>query len=229
MDGLAYLENLIADRLAAVRRLPEEVRGAAVNLQQIEGVALGLGAAGALRQEDSDRTLSDLRKTMERAGWLKKATRHSYRSASFGAGAFARQGAGRPEWRQEIDDPAEPELLRVVSLAGRTFDTGDMTTKLVSLEVWTTMLVVRSVFPSGHDVPPEGRLKFWDLRWRWRGWDDVGTQYRTNSGGGGAAPNDLIFDSRTFEPGPPDEARTFTLLVEHPTHQALVELPLVSS
>ncbi|MET0136623.1 MAG: hypothetical protein ABW215_23790 [Kibdelosporangium sp.] len=218
MDGQAYLENLIADRLGEVRRQPAETRGAAVNLAEIQGVAKGLVAADVLRQQDADRTLTDLRKTMERAGWLTEKTSFSSTSVQFGAGRTVPGGDGSDE----------PELLRVISLAGRTFDTGDMTTRLVSLEVWSTMIVVRSVFPSGYEVSPAGRLKFWDLRWRWRAWDDVGTEYRSNSGGGGSGSHDLIFDSRTFEPGPPHEARTLTMLVEHPTHQAVVELPLVS-
>jgi hypothetical protein len=119
-----------------------------------------------------------------------------------------------------VDTPV-PELKRVVSLAGRTFTINDRTTRLVSLEVWTTMIVVRTARPDTHDEPP-GLL---DDRLRWRGWDDIGTEYRSNTATG-ANWNSLIVDSRMYEPGPPDEAQIFTMVVEHPDHQAVVELPL---
>jgi len=82
---------------------------------------------------------------------------------------------------------------------------------------------VRTARPHDQDEPPT----FLDPRLRWRGWDDTGTEYRSNIGTGSTWHN-LRVDSRMYEPGPPDEARIFTMVVEYPDHQAVVELPLVN-
>jgi hypothetical protein len=121
----------------------------------------------------------------------------------------------------QVDTPM-PELRRVISLAGRTFTINHITTSLVSLEVWNTMVVVRTARANDQEEPP-GLV---DDQLRWRGWDDIGTEYRSNTGTG-ANWNSLIVCSRLYEPGPPDEAKIFTMVVEHPGHQALVELPLI--
>jgi hypothetical protein len=197
MDGRAYLEKVIGDRLGSVRQVPEGSRTSTLNLPELEGIATGLIAAGALKPADAERILADLRKTMART-------------------------SPKP---LIVGSPAS-KLLRVISLAGRTFAQGELTTTLVSLEVWSTMLILRSAVPSDQDWSPETMVKFWDSRWRWRAWDDAGTQYRS-TGSGSAGIQDIQLESRTFYPGPPEEARLLTMIVEHPEHQVAVELPLI--
>jgi len=82
------------------------------------------------------------------------------------------------------------------------------------------MLVVRTARPHDEDDQP----KYLDARLRWRGWDDVGTNTAATAAPGSLWPR-LIVDNRMYEPGPPDDARTFTVVAEHPTAQAVVELP----
>ncbi|MBP2325289.1 hypothetical protein JOF56_005674 [Kibdelosporangium banguiense] len=197
MDGRAYLEKVIGDRLGSVRQVPEGSRTGTLNLPELEGIATGLIAAGALRPADAERILTDLRKTMART-------------------------SPRPV---TADSPAS-KPLRVISLAGHTFIQGEVTITLVSLEVWSTMLILRSAVPTDHDWTPDTMIKFWDSRWRWRAWDDTGTQYRSTDSASSSL-QDVVVDSRTFYPGPPEEARMLTLIVEHHEHQVAVEIPLV--
>jgi hypothetical protein len=197
MDGRAYLEKVIGDRLGSVRQVPEGSRTSTLNLPELEGIATGLIAAGALKPVDAERILADLRKTMART-------------------------SPKP---LVVGSPAS-RLLRVVSLAGRTFTQGTVTTTLISVEVWSSMLILRSAVPSDDDWSPETMVKFWDSRSRWRAWDDAGTQYRS-TGSGSTGVQDIQLESRTFYPGPPEDARLLTLIVEHPEHQVAVEIPLV--
>lgn len=199
MDGRAYLEKVIGDRLGSVRHLPEGSRTSSLNLPELEGIATGLIAAGALRPADAERILTDLRKTVARAS----AAVH----------------------RPVIVDSPVSTLVRVISLAGRTFAQGSVTTALVSLEVWSTMLILRSAMPSEHDWDPRTVVQFWDSGRRWRAWDDAGTQYRSTSGDSSSI-HDMFVESRTFYPGPPEEARFLTVIVEHPEDHVAVELPL---
>ncbi|WP_410574616.1 hypothetical protein [Amycolatopsis sp. cmx-4-61] len=221
MDGRRYLEKLIADRLGAGRGQPESGRQAAVDRPEIRGVAIGLVAAGTLAQEDAEEILADLDATLERSGRLEVV--HAEGSATMQAPPVARRvGAERPEWRQAIEEPPAPVLRHVVSLAGRTFTIGDRTAQLVSLEVWSSLVVLTMA----HDgVDPRRVREHFALRTRWRGWDDAGTQYR-GGGGGGSGSHGLLVERRIFEPGPPAEARVLTLAAESEDGQTTVEVPL---
>ncbi|MFB9688049.1 hypothetical protein [Amycolatopsis plumensis] len=222
MDGRGYLEKLISDHLGAGRGQPSHGRQLSFDRREVRGVAIGLVAAGALAQEDADRILADLDETLKQSGWLKVA--HAEGSASAGFAPVARRvGAERPEWRQAIEEPPTPVLRHVVSLAGRTLEAGELTADLVSLEVWSTFVVL-STARSG--VDPRRMRELFHLRTVWRGWDDAGTQYRGTGGGGGSGSHGLLVERRTFEPGPPEEARVLTLAVESPGGQATVQIPL---
>ncbi|KDN16001.1 hypothetical protein DV20_43370 [Amycolatopsis rifamycinica] len=184
-------------------------------------MATGLVAAGTLSQEDADRILADLDVTLQRSGWLKVV--HAEAAASTSGTAVARAvGTERPEWRQAIEEPPAPVLRQVVSLAGRTFEVGELTADLVSLEVWSTFVVL-TLAHSG--VDPRRMREHFALRTDWRGWDDAGTQYR-GGGGGGSGSHGLLVERRTFEPGPPAEARVLTLAAESPGGRATVVIPL---
>lgn len=194
MDGRAYLEKVIGDRLGSIRGLPDASRTSSLNLPELEGIATGLVAAGALAQSDAEKLLGDLHKTMARPSAV---------------------------------HPPKNNLLRVISLAGRTFTQGTVPTTLISLELWSTMLVLRTaVQANDDDWDHETAVKFWDARSRWRAWDDTGTEYRTTTSTATNA-DDIQIESRIFYPGPPEEARFLTLVVEHPEHQAQLELPLI--
>lgn len=215
MDGRRYLEKLIADGLGGGRGQPAAGRLSGFDRREVRGVAIGLVAAGALAQEDADRILADLDVTLQRSGRLKVV----HAEASARAEAVATPvGAERPEWREAIEKPPVPVLRRVVSLAGRTLEAGELTADLVSLEVWSTFVVLTMA----HDgVDPRRMREHFTLRTRWRGWDDTGTQYRAG-GGGGSGSHGLLVERRTFEPGPPAEARVLTLAAG----EATIEVPL---
>ncbi|WP_410594664.1 hypothetical protein [Amycolatopsis sp. lyj-23] len=218
MDGRRYLEKLISDRLGAGRGQPEAGRRAAFDRSELRGVAIGLVAAGALTQEDAEAILADLDATLRRSGLLQVV----HAEGSSRTQVAMPVGTERPEWRQAIENPPAPVLRHVVSLAGRTLAIGDLTAQLVSLEVWSTLVVL--TFAHGYRDHRLLRDRFRpDIRWR--GWDDAGTQYRAG-GGSGSGSNGLLVDRRQFEPGPPAQARVLTLAVEAPAGRATVEVPL---
>ncbi|WP_410614811.1 hypothetical protein [Amycolatopsis sp. lyj-109] len=221
MDGRRYLEKLIADSLGAGRGQPVFGRQAGFDRRVIRGVAIGLVAAGTLAQEEADRILADLDETLQRSGQLKVV--HVEASASAGFEPVATPvGTEQPEWRQAIEEPPAPVLRNVVSLAGRILEAGELKVNLVSLEVWSTFVVLTMAREGGDSH----RLReLFHLRTDWRGWDDAGTQYR-GGGGGGSGSHGLLLERRTFEPGPPEEARVLTLAVEAPGGRATVEVPL---
>src|SRR5262245_22737784 len=120
MDGKAYLEKVISDRLRAARELPEPGLGAASLLPEIQGMATGLIAAGVLRPEDAERLLTDLRKTMERAGWIGVIRQFSARTSHFGP--VVRRRSDAPPVSQPVVPASPPDshdLLRVIPLVGR--------------------------------------------------------------------------------------------------------------
>ena len=204
MNGRAFLEKVVKEQWDGGK--------GKVNRWELQGLARGLVAAGVLDQQDADRIMTWLRTKMTEAGMLRTV----------------RYEPSAPVARPpvvEVDSPQGdapvPELRRVIPLAGRTFTIDGVTTSLVSLEVWSTMLIVRTARPEDRRHQPV----FTDERLRWRGWDDAGTEYRSNSGTD-THWNSLVVDSRMYEPGPPDEAELFTMVVEHPDHQAVVEIPL---
>lgn len=221
------MEKLISDRLRGARELPEDLRGAFVNLAEIRGVVVGLIAAGAVTQDDAGQLLHDLRATMERAGWLKTVTLHASGSNQVEIPTAVRRSGEPAAERVERRPTGSPELLRVVPLVGREIGNGDVVRKFISIEVWNAVLIVRSAF-ARDSWEPGARHRLTDSRWRWRAWDEQGTQYRSTgmSGGGSSGTGDLYFENRAFFPSPPDDAETLTLVVEHPEHQASVELPL---
>jgi hypothetical protein len=211
VDGRAYLEKLISDRLGTGLGRSAEGRLDAFDRSEVRGVAIGLVAAGALAQEDAEQVLADLDATLSGLGRLRVA-RHE------GAGT-AGTGVVRPDWRRAVADPPAPVLLDVVGLAGRTLTVGDVHGILVSLELWSSFFVVNLVHfgvdaHRAHDpfVP-------------WRGWDDVATQYRSR-GSSASGSQAMTVQRRVFEPGPPADARVLTLVVDHPDGQVTVPVPL---
>ncbi|EOD66277.1 hypothetical protein [Amycolatopsis vancoresmycina] len=221
MDGRGYLEKLISDGLGAGRGQPPAGRLSGFDRREIRGVAIGLVAAGALGQEEADRILADLDVTLQRSGRLNVVHAEASASATF-APVARHAGTERPEWRQAIEEPPRPVLRQVVSLAGRTLEAGELTADLVSLEVWSAFVVL-TMAQEGFD-PRRMRERF-ALRTRWRAWDDAGTQYRAG-GGGGSGSHGLLVERRTFEPGPPAEARLLTVAVESADGEATVPIPL---
>ncbi|GIJ66896.1 hypothetical protein [Virgisporangium ochraceum] len=192
MDGRAYLEKLIADRLGAGRGQPAAGRRLSFDRTEVRGVAQGLVAAGALRAEEMDRMLADLDATLTAAGWL-TVVEHRVGTA----------GSARPEWTERIGEPPVPLLRRVVPLTGRA----DPFT-LLSLEVWSTILVLRTarvLSASEHRrellAGSGGRTV--------DAWDDAGTRYRPR-GLTGSGTHGLHFEQWTFEPGPADHAAEVT-------------------
>jgi hypothetical protein len=229
VDGEAYLEKLIADRLGAGRGQPS------MDLVWIRGVAVGLVAAGALAQQDMERTIADLERTLESTGRL-SVVRRSVGAAESdrtrgpgtvertggsvgagesdrtrGPGTVERTGAIRPRWREAILDPPPPVLRKVISLAGRTLTIGERLTPLISLDVWSTMLTLRLAHSDPDSRALMSRL---DSGHRWRGWDDAGTQFR-GAGGSSGGSNSLVLEHVMFEPGPATHARTLALRLDH--------------
>jgi hypothetical protein len=228
MDGKAYLEKVISDRLRAARELPEGNRMAGVMLHEIQGIATGLVFGGALSQSDADKLLIELRRTMQRYGWVTVVTQHASTTSDFGPEAFAQRAATPPRAPQSPKASVVPELHRVVPLVGRKMEQGSVTRTFISLEVWNDVLIVRSATPRDDDWHTSGRRQFTDVHWRWRAWDDAGTQYRSisSSGSSSSGLGALVFENRAFYPSPPQEADLLTVIAEHPDQQATVELPL---
>ncbi|MFJ6674646.1 hypothetical protein ACIQMJ_26400 [Actinosynnema sp. NPDC091369] len=209
MDGRAYLEKLISDRLGSGLGQSAESRLDAFDRSEVRGAAIGLVAAGALAQEDAEQVLADLDATLTVLG-RRRVVRYE---------ASGKAGVARPEWRRAVDDPPAPVLLDVISLAGRTLTVGGVDGTLVSLELWSSFIVVNLVH---FGVDPR---RAHDPFVPWRAWDDVGTQYhpRGSSASGSRAQ---IVDRRVFEPGPPPDARELTLVVDHPAGRVTVPMSL---
>jgi hypothetical protein len=226
MDGKAYLEKLIADRLGAKAGQPVAGRRMGFDRTEIGGIAQGLVAAGALSVDDMRRMLADLDATLTAAGWLVRVEHRMEgpRDASLAMptrvepapgvepvpGFEPAPGAARPEWTARIEDPPVPRLRRVVPLAGRTvvMRPDEEPATLISLEVWTTILVLRLARP----LPAEQVRRPWEaLQIGPVGaWDDAGTRYR-GTGANGSGHYGLHVENRTFEPGPPDHATELTI------------------
>ncbi|HEX8629839.1 MAG TPA: hypothetical protein VF755_16880 [Catenuloplanes sp.] len=225
MDGSAYLEKLIADRLGAGRGQPAQGRSSSLNLAEIRGVALGLVAAGVLGQRAMERIIADLERTLESTGWL-TVVRHTMTGADDGAsvepGMMARVGAARPQWQKAIIDPPAPIIRTVISLAGQTLIMAERPVALISVEVWSSIVTLRLAHSDSDGRTLLNRL---DSGHRWRGWDDAGTRFR-GVGGGGSGSHGLFIEEVRFEPGPADNARTLTLLVEQErrSHELTVAL-----
>lgn len=192
-------------------------------------MATGLIAAGVLTPQDAERLLTDLRKTMERAGWIGVIRQFSARTSHFGP-VVRRTSDAAPVSRPVVPalPPDSHDLLRVIPLVGRNIKHGDVIRTLISLEVWSDVLILRSAVPQDGEWRPDITRQLFDGRIRWRAWDDQGTQYRSTSvtGGGSSGTGDLMFENRAFFPSPPEEADLLTVIAEHPDQQAAIELPL---
>lgn len=213
VDGGAYLEKLISDRLGAGRGQPAAGRRSSLNLAEIRGVAIGLVAAGVLGQQAMDRILADLEQALETMGWL-TVVRQTMTSADGGPrvepAMMARVGAIRPQWQEAIIDPPAPVLRKVISLAGQTLTVDEHPAALISVDIWSTVVTLRLAH---HDSDGRALLSRLDSRHRWRGWDDAGTQFR-GVGGSGGGSHRLVIEHVVFEPGPAGDARTLTLHLE---------------
>jgi hypothetical protein len=214
VDGRAYLEQLIADRLTGSRDQPPGHVAQGFDVSEIRGVAVGLVAARALGQEEMEHIIADLEQRLDRLGWL---TRTEFRVAAEPQlvpplSVAARQQLAlnsRLRWQEPVVDP--PELEDVLSLAGRILVFSDAIAILLSLERWSTMFVLRLAY-----ADPDRRLlreSMYASRARWHGWDDAGTLYRGR--GVGACPGQGLYSERlVFEPGALPGARTLTLSVD---------------
>ncbi|PYC74955.1 hypothetical protein C7C45_03445 [Micromonospora arborensis] len=227
MEGRAYLEKYVADRLAAGHGRPPEERRLTLDPSEVRGVAIGLVAAGALAQDEMERILAGLDQELERRGWLTRIeTRLSAEghvspvspvqweplSVEARQQLVLRHGREHALRQEPVVDPAD--LREVISLAGRTPMNDAVPATLISLERWSTMFVVRLAY-AGIDAPDRNPLDRTQVRMkRWRGWDDAGTQYRSR-GGSVEQRGGLFMESVVFEPGAPDEARTLTLAFDH--------------
>ncbi|MEC3980055.1 hypothetical protein [Amycolatopsis sp. H20-H5] len=205
MEGRAYLEKLIADSLRTDR-------GQGLNLYELSGIAIGLVAAGKLDQAEADQLVADLKATLVSTGRLHVRTVGASAAGEIVVGRA--EGESRPDWRSAMENPPPPFLRKVIALDGREHRIADRTLTLVSLEVWSTFVLLRVAFPGPADRREQTR---------WRGWDDVGTQYR-GGGGTSSGARGWIFEQVTLHPAPTDEARLLTLAVEQDEDQ--VRLPI---
>ena len=134
MNGRECLKKLIADVLGASSRVSP-------NRPEICGVAIGLVAAGALPQEGAEQILADLDESLKRTG-LHLVTRVEKLNGGSGSGV-THVRIESPAWTQTIGEPPSPVLRHVVPLGDRSVAIGDMVGNLVSLEVWSSFLVLR--------------------------------------------------------------------------------------
>jgi len=206
MDGRHYLEKLIADRLDLVRRDPR----APLDRSEIRGVALGLVAASALGRQEMEEILAGLDRSLEALGRFRTDRVTARDTDRVTASVTARVAGPQPP---DAGAPADPggsgrpasRLLRVVPLV-RDMDLLGARATLVSLEVWSTSTRLHLAYPSP-GLPAHELL----LRWRpWHAHDDAGVRYR-GSGGGSHDSGGFLVETRIFEPGPAEWARTFTV------------------
>ncbi|WP_422769844.1 hypothetical protein ACN28C_24360 [Plantactinospora sp. WMMC1484] len=236
MDGRAYLEKYIADRLADGRGRPPAGGRLGFDPAEIRGVAVGLVAAGALGQEEMDRILADLERRLARLGLLTRirvsasadvstvppppvAVRQQMALRQHMAARIARE---RPPGHDPAASP--PKLHSVIPLAGQVIRVDEAAAMLLSLERWSTMFVLRLAWADpGRELFRDGPRA---ERAGWRGWDDVGTQYR-RCGGTASGDDGLYVEELRFAPGAPDEARLLTLSTGHDgeTGRLAVALP----
>lgn len=208
MDGRGHLDRLIADHLSGAP--------GAFNRSELRGVAFGLVAAQALAQADADRMLADLDAELRRIGRLRST--HVSQSTTASAPMAVRIGAEPPHQPAAKELPV-PVLRHVVPLVGRHLTVGEARVVLVSLEVWSSFLVL-NLAHVGVDMPQRFGTTI-----RWRGWDDVGTQYRS-VGSGASGMHGLVAERQRFGPSAPAAARTLTLVVEYPDGRADISIPL---
>jgi hypothetical protein len=200
MDGKAYLEQVIAERLAHRR----------ADLAGIRGIAQGLVAAGVLSQEDSARLLAALRDKLVELGLLVTKQASASASGSVSASSWAKR-------REPAEDPPIPELRAVRSLVGHTATIGAKTVTFVSLELWSTQFLVRFAHRPEH---PSRAL-------HWSAWDDLANDYHSGNGGSFGISG-WLSEHRIFTPALPAEARTLTLTLRSGsgTDETTVALPL---
>jgi hypothetical protein len=224
MDGRGYLEQLIAERLQAGKGRSADARRTRFDLPEIRGIAVGLVAAGALNREDKEEILLDLDETLERAGWLQRRV-FQMESEPLGSSEADgdRIGVERPEWRDAILDPPLPTLRGIVPIIGSTLTVNGSTAILISLELWTTMFLLRLAYPA---TTAQIRHHFrTHANQRWQSWDDTGTTYRYTAGGG-SDTHGLFMEHVSFEPAPPDRATTITLTKESHGETDQITVPL---
>lgn len=212
MDGRSYLKKLISDRLELIARNPQ----APFDRSEIRGVALGLVAASALRQEEMEEILADLDHSLESLGRYKKLRKELHVDTGHSGSeptAFLRRVTLNHEHGDRVTGSApttrstsSPVLLRVLPLVGQEIELFDQPATLVSLEIWSTSARLHIAYPSP-------RLSGAELLMRYRGWrafDDMGVQYR-QAGGGSSDFGGFLVETRIFEPGLPSEATTLTV------------------
>ncbi|MFY1670371.1 hypothetical protein ACN27G_10475 [Plantactinospora sp. WMMB334] len=220
MDGRAYLEKYIADRLPDGQGRPPVGGRPGFDVAEIRGVAVGLVAAGALGQEEMDRIVADLEQRLERRGLLTRIQVSASADVStvspppvavrqqmaLRQHMAARSAGERPPGHDPAAGP--PTLRGVIPLAGQVIRVGGAAAMPLSLERWSTMFVLRLAWAD----PGQGLFRDGPGTERagWRGWDDVGTRYR-RCAGTASAGDGLYVEELRFAPGAPDEARLLTL------------------
>ncbi|MFC0532141.1 hypothetical protein [Phytohabitans kaempferiae] len=213
MDGREYLTKLISDRLTMAQQRTSQQRAAIVNRSEIRGVALGLLAASALTQDDMQRILTDLDRTLQSMGIYEEirfetsSTEHHIAPTYF---AKTAEGSSTSQQPAMPDTHTVPSLIRVHPLDGATAVVYGQNATLLSADIWSTSLRIRLAFPhlgaSNTDIHR--------LHHRWRAWDDEGTQYRER-GSESSDAQGFLTQSRVFEPAPSPSARQLTVAAPH--------------
>jgi hypothetical protein len=125
-----------------------------------------------------------------------------------------------------VHEPSK--FLRFVSLAGRQA-AGTAAASFISLDVWTTFLCLRVVYPHASKMSPQQRRSDHRDRvlghQRWDAHDDHGDRYR-EIGVDWIDVRDLLIESRLFEPSPTAHATALHVRTDLPGQPAVVTLPL---
>lgn len=210
MDGRRFLEDAIADKIDQATDRPAALQG--VDRSEIRGIALGLVAAGVLRQADMDEVLATLDTRLADAGLL-DVRRFALASPPDEAQrlqmvrSMARTGGPAVEPSVEIGrDVESPRLVRVVPLHDRDIATSAGHIVLVSLEVWSSFMAVRIGYLDSSASARDRMLG----HQRWHGHDDGGTKY-TESHSYLSDAYGCALETRVFTPAPSSDATVLTL------------------
>jgi hypothetical protein len=217
MDAEPYLRELVRERIERIETVPADQaeRLASACLAEVKAAAAALVATGALTEDLAIGEIVDgFSNDLERRGLIERWTVHSL--SSFGGLTGRVREIGTIRGAQSAQPiplrRPDPKIVAVLPLVNDIGSVEGQRVSLISLELWSESLRLRSA-----TTRPEIRPSSDPASHRWTepcGWeieDDVGTAYMEmgHSGHGGGR---LYISETTFQPAPPESARSLTLI-----------------
>lgn len=226
MDGRTYLENVIADRIsqATAKSGPPQ----AIDRNEVRGIAMGLAAAGVLSEKDKDDLLATFDEALTDAGLI-QVRRFEMAAVPPSRDERVQMALATSSVRRGVDSPRRegdggtdtPQLLRVVPLHGRDFDTPEGRVILVSLEAWSQYVTLRIGYLNSRVSAADRMIG----HRKWHGVDDMLTKY-AESHSYWSDSHGCVLETRVFTPGPRSGATTLTLHADTLKGVSSLDIPL---